>query len=54
MRAPSDALPKCIAAGLESSWFYVPAFRTIYDELQDAYDSGVAIDLITLHALATR
>lgn len=47
MRAPHDAIPKCVAAGLHSSWFYVPAFRTIYDELRDAYDSGDAIDLIT-------
>jgi hypothetical protein len=47
MRAPADAIPKCVAAGVDASWFYVPAFRTTYSELRDAYDSGGGIDLIT-------
>ena len=47
MRAPGDAIPKCVEAGLHSSWFYAPAFQTIYVELRVVWDSGRAIDLIT-------
>jgi DnaB-like helicase N terminal domain/AAA domain len=47
MLSPRQAIAECIAAGLESNWFYVPANRTIYEELRDVWDSGGAIDLIT-------
>jgi hypothetical protein len=47
LRAPGDAIPKCVAAGLGSLWFYVPAHKTIYIELLDMWDSGGGIDLIT-------
>ena len=50
MRAPADAIPKCVAAGLNRSWFYVPAHQTFYVELCDVWDSGGAIDLITFTA----
>jgi hypothetical protein len=55
MRAPADAITTCAAAGLHSTWFYVPAHRTIYGELRDMWDGGRAIDLITLtHRLHDR
>jgi DnaB-like helicase N terminal domain len=47
MFAPSEAIAECVEAGLDTSWFYVPALRTIYGELRDMCDSGEAIDLIT-------
>lgn len=50
MRSPSDAITKCAEAGLFAGWFYVPAHCTIYRELQDMWDSGEAIDLITFTA----
>ena len=48
--APADAIPKCVEAGLDLSWFTVPALRTMYGELLDAWDSGGEIDLITVTA----
>ena len=47
MFAPRDAIAGCVEAGLDTSWFYVPALRTIYGELRDMWDGGEAIDLIT-------
>jgi replicative DNA helicase len=47
MASPCDAIAECVAIGVQSHWFYVPAHRTIYGELRDVWDSGTGIDLIT-------
>lgn len=48
MYSPREAIGECAAAGVEPPWFFVPAHRTIYQELRDMWDSGQnKIDMIT-------
>ena len=45
--SPHEAIAKCVEAGVERRWFFVPAHQTIYQELRDAWDNDESIDLIT-------
>jgi hypothetical protein len=47
MHSPREAIGECVAAGVQSHWFYVPAHRTFYVELRDAWDSDQALDMIS-------
>lgn len=44
-----EAIMQCNSAGLQPHWFFVPAHKTIYEEIRDMWDSGATkIDMITL------
>jgi hypothetical protein len=43
---PEQAMPICTEAGLRKEMFYIPAHRTVFEELLDVWDSGRKIELI--------
>jgi replicative DNA helicase len=44
-QSAGKAIPECVEK-IRPEFFYVPAHRTIYNELLDVWESGKAIDLI--------
>jgi DnaB helicase-like protein/AAA domain-containing protein len=42
-----EAISQCVEAGVQVEWFFVPAHKTIYQELVDVYDSEGKIELIS-------
>ena len=47
LQSKGETIAECAPKGINEQHFYVPAHRTIYTALRDAWDSGAAIDLIT-------
>jgi len=46
LQSPRETITECVAK-IGTEYFYVPADRTLYQELLDQWDAGKAIDLIT-------
>jgi hypothetical protein len=44
--SPGTAIPKCLEAGIDEKFFYVPAHRTLFAVALDFYDAKKPIDLI--------
>ncbi len=45
---PTNIISQCIADGLNSEYFYIPAHRILWEIFRERYEKGIAIDTVSI------
>ena len=45
---PTNVISQCIADGLTSDYFYIPAHRILWEIFRERYEKGIAIDTVSV------
>ena len=45
---PTNIISQCIADGMNSEYFYVPAHRILWEIFRDRYEKGIALDTVSV------
>ena len=45
---PTNIISQCIADGMNSEYFYVPAHRILWEIFRERYEKGIALDIVSV------
>ena len=45
---PTNIISQCIADGINSEYFYIPAHRILWEIFRERYEKGIAIDTVSV------